>query len=260
MGRWWHPHRTRLQRFSRWLAAGGIRSEDAVHRNNRAPRRERHDRGGSRVGRRSDRASAAWYLESCLTATDWIGYDPRSSFRSLKEATEEVTEILGRFNGLRDEDYDTTIEEIDERLFSAIRQFFKVLHDDGAKVRIVEGQQDKQFGWDAVERAHRRVEETRIEEAEIPIEEVLIGVIPIARRFELRLAEGGQVISGKVGPLLTRDYLGRIENHEETVGKQWLAIIRKRTVHRPGRKPTTTNMLPDLREPGGHADAGMVGA
>src|SRR5882672_10526644 len=71
---------------SRLRAAGGIRSEDAVHRNNRAPRRERHDHGGSRVGRRGDRASAAWHLESWLTATVWIGYDPRSSLRMWDRA------------------------------------------------------------------------------------------------------------------------------------------------------------------------------
>jgi hypothetical protein len=169
---------------------------------------------------------------------------------SLREATEEVTDILGRFSSPRDEDYDAAIEDIDERLFSAVRQFFKVLHDDGATLRVVEGEQDKQFGRDAVERAHRRVEDTNIEETDLPIEGVLIGVIPIARRFEFRTLESGDIISGKVGPLLTREYLERIEKHEEMIGKQWLAIIRRRTVHRPGRQPLLTHTLLDLRELG----------
>jgi hypothetical protein len=174
---------------------------------------------------------------------------------SLKEATEEVTGILGRFSGQRDEDYDEAVAEIDQRVFSAFRQFFKVLHNDGATLRVVEGESDRQFGWDAVERAHRRVEETRIEESDRPVEGVLLGVIPIGRRFELRPVDTGQIISGRVGPLLTQEYLERIENHQETIGKQWVAVLRTRTVHRPGRNPQITYMLLDLREPGGGTES-----
>lgn len=173
---------------------------------------------------------------------------------SLREATEDVTEMLVRFSGPRDEDYDTTIEDIDERLFNSVRQFIKVLHDDGATLRVVEGEQDQRFGRDAVDRAHRRVENTSIEDLPLPVEGILVGLLPMARRFELLSSEGAQVISGKVGPRLSRDYLERIENHQEMSGKQWLAILRKRTVNRPGRQPLVTYTLMDLREPGSPID------
>ena len=67
MGRWRHPHRTCFQRFSRWFAATGIGSEDALHGYDGTPCRERQDRRGNRARRRGHRAHAAWYLESRLT-------------------------------------------------------------------------------------------------------------------------------------------------------------------------------------------------
>jgi hypothetical protein len=46
MGGRWHPHWTRLQRFSDRLPPGGIWPEDALHGNNSAAPRERQDRRG----------------------------------------------------------------------------------------------------------------------------------------------------------------------------------------------------------------------
>jgi hypothetical protein len=48
MGRWRHPYRPEVSRFSCGLAAGGIRSEDALHWDNRAPYPGWQDRRGSR--------------------------------------------------------------------------------------------------------------------------------------------------------------------------------------------------------------------
>jgi hypothetical protein len=44
LGRWRDPHRPGVQRFPCWFTAGGIRLEDALHRDDRSPDRERQDR------------------------------------------------------------------------------------------------------------------------------------------------------------------------------------------------------------------------
>jgi hypothetical protein len=60
--------------FSSAHTAGGIRSEDAFYGNDRAARRESHDRRGSRPRRRRHRAHAALHLKSRLTGDEgWIG-------------------------------------------------------------------------------------------------------------------------------------------------------------------------------------------
>ena len=70
LGRRRHAHGTRFQRLPYRLPAGGFRPEDAVHGNDRAPDRERQDRGGGRPRRRGYRAPAAWYLKACLIGPD----------------------------------------------------------------------------------------------------------------------------------------------------------------------------------------------
>jgi hypothetical protein len=70
-----------LQRFPHRLSSGGVRSQDAVHRNNRTPCRGWQDRGRGRSRRWCYRAPAAWHFESRLTRMSRAGDRPWPDFQ-----------------------------------------------------------------------------------------------------------------------------------------------------------------------------------
>lgn len=167
---------------------------------------------------------------------------------SLKEAVEKVTEVFERFTSESDELFSTAIDEMDPRFFSSVKTFFKVLHDDEATMRVVEGEHDDRFDAQAVDRAHQRCQEASIEEDAVTVTGTLIGVLPLKRRFELRV-RGDEVIEGKAGPVFSRDYLERIENDEQFIGRRWEAKLLKKSVDRPGQKTKVTYVLLELNLP-----------
>jgi hypothetical protein len=168
---------------------------------------------------------------------------------SLKETVEAVTDVFVRFAGPADENYSAVVDALDTRVFSAVRNFFKVLHDDAATLRLVEGSHDQQLDHAAIERAYRRAEATDIEDEDLSFDAILVGVVPYARRFELRSIDSGEVLSGKVGPRLSQNYLERIENDEQVIGRKWRVTVNKKFIRKPGNRTQTTFMLIDLEEP-----------
>lgn len=167
---------------------------------------------------------------------------------SLREAVEKVSQILENFCAENDTSYSDAINKIDPRLFTSLKSFFKILHDDEATLRIVEGEKDRSFDSAAVDRAHQRCQEASIDENEITVTGKLIGVIPHGRRFELETSDS-EVIKGKVGPLFSQDYLERIENDEQMIGRRFQAALLKKSVERPGQKIrvdyTLLNLTPE---------------
>lgn len=164
---------------------------------------------------------------------------------SLREAVENVTDVLERFTAESDDLFSAAINEMDTRLFTSIRSFFKILHDDEATLRIVEGEKDRSFDAVAVDRAYQRCQEASISEDAPTVTGTLIGVVPYGRRFELKTSEG-EVIKGKVGPLFSQDYLERIEKDEQVIGRRWQAKLLKKSIDRPGQRTITNYTLLDL--------------
>lgn len=161
---------------------------------------------------------------------------------SLREAVERVTDVLEHFTAESDTTFSDAINEMDPKLFTSVKSFFKILHEDEATLRIVEGEKDRCFDSAAVDRAYQRCQEASIDEDTLTVTGTLIGVIPYGRRFELKTSEG-EVIKGKVGPLFSQGYIERIENDEQMIGRRCQVKLMKKSVERPGQKTLTSYTL-----------------
>jgi hypothetical protein len=120
----------------------------------------------------------------------------------LKWAVDEVTRLLESFGEPDEEHFQLAVEAIDQRVLGTAREFFDLMRQDGATLRLVVGQHDKSFGQDAVARAAERATNTRVEETEDSIRGQLAGVLPDARQFEFRAKDPERTIRGKIDPAI----------------------------------------------------------
>ena len=164
----------------------------------------------------------------------------------LKEAADKATEYLLQFADEDEEPFIRLTEEINPRVFTSIRDFFRPIYRCNAVFRLVEGDVDQAFDRQAVERAFNRAEATEIDDQDVTVEGELIGVVPYARRFEFRTHPGNELVSGKVAQSFGQSYLERM-HQEQLVGRRWQAVLRRRETKKPGRTAESFTLI-DLRE------------
>lgn len=128
---------------------------------------------------------------------------------SLRAAVEETTRLLDAFGEPSEETFRTAVEEIDDRVLGTTREFFSLMRQRGATLRVVVGDRDNSFGAEAVARAADRASSTVIQEGEETIAGQLAGILPDAHQFEFRAAADRGTLRGKVDRALTADQLGR---------------------------------------------------
>jgi hypothetical protein len=151
---------------------------------------------------------------------------------SLKDAVDKATQLLDAFGEPDEEQFRSAVEDIDERLLGTAREFFSLMRQSGATLRLVSGDLDRSFGARSVERAAERATSTTVEGVEETIRGHLSGVLPESHQFEFRAGGERGVIKGKVDRALTTDQL-------ETFNRQWVhldadARMRVRRVRRDG--------------------------
>jgi hypothetical protein len=161
----------------------------------------------------------------------------------LRLAADLAVTYITSFAGENENTFNAVIEDIDRRVFKALRDFFAVVYKGKATVRIVEGDIDERLDRVALERAWIRVEAAEVDEDRIEMQGRLLGVIPIGRRFEFE--SGDRIIKGKVGEQMSQSYLERMAN-EQFAGKRWNAKFHRRVVTQKGREPSERFTLLDL--------------
>ncbi|MBE0660410.1 MAG: hypothetical protein IH602_22135 [Bryobacteraceae bacterium] len=161
----------------------------------------------------------------------------------LKQATARATSLIQNFVSEGDVEFEEMIETVPVRVFSALKDLFKTIRNNDAVFRLVEGETDLSLDEETIERAYRRAEAYDISEDIIETEAELLGVLPIAGRFELKDLTG-QILRGKVGTQFSQEYLERIEK-EQLAGKRWLVRVQRREKRRVG-KPTVSLTLLEL--------------
>jgi hypothetical protein len=172
----------------------------------------------------------------------------------VKKAIDEITVVIEQASAERSNDFETTIESLDPRLLVTLREFFKVLDDNRATVRIVEDERDSSLDSNAIKRGRVRVETTEVKdiEGEVVIGE-LLGLLPDSRRFEMKLTGSGEVIRGTVVAELANNWLTLIEKPDERlVGEVWRTKMKIREVterNRPTRRHYLLQALIE-RQPG----------
>jgi hypothetical protein len=126
---------------------------------------------------------------------------------ALKNAVDNASQLLRDFTEPNDEKFQEAVEALDNRIVSTAREFFDLMRDSGATLRLVAGQSDNSFGAQDVAKAAERAKTTDVEQVEETTEGQLNGVLPDAHQFEFRTTGPRGTIRGKVDRELTAEEL-----------------------------------------------------
>ena len=132
--------------------------------------------------------------------------EPANGDAVLKQVVDEVADTLSRMAASDDALFDEASAGVDNRQLGALKEFFKLLDDEGASLRVVEGERDFELTTQAVQRARRRAEGLVIEDRSEVVHGQVIGWAEHSMRFELRLHADRGVVTGAVA----RDAMERL--------------------------------------------------
>lgn len=169
---------------------------------------------------------------------------------AVKHTLDELTELVTRVASPDDKLFESAVENLDPRMLGSMRTFFRNLDDAGATIRIVEGDRDQSLTYSDVQRARLRIETMEITEKETDsLVGELIGLLPEHRKFELRLADTGELIYGSVSQEFTKGLLRDLMAKPSTVlGKLWRTKMNIREVRERNRPPKHSYTLLGLLE------------
>jgi len=189
------------------------------------------------------RGSVGFVLEETSANTELLD-------TPVKRAIGDVTTIIGQAAAESDEAFEASVETLDPRMLVSLRDFFRVLDDSHASIRIVEDETDESLDGTAVHRARLRVDSTEVEDIESDtVVGELLGLLPDSRKFEMKLADTGEVIRGTVGANMAASWLELIEQPEQRlVGQFWRTRMRIREVRERNRPPRNLYTLLGLIE------------
>jgi hypothetical protein len=150
----------------------------------------------------------------------------------LKAAVDEATRLLDAFGEPDEEQFRSAVETIDQRVLATARDFFDLMRQSGATLRLVAGETDRSFGAEAVTRAAERATSTTVEDAEETMRGQLAGVLPDAHQFEFRTATDRGTVRGRVSRALSSDQLTRF--NRDWVNVDAIARLHVKRVRRSG--------------------------
>lgn len=117
---------------------------------------------------------------------------------SLKTAVDETLLLLDAFGEPDEERFQEAVAALDQRVLGTAREFFDLMRQGGATLRLVAGEVDHSYGAEAVGRAAERATSTTVEDLEEVVVGQLAGVLPDAHQFEFRAAGDRGVLRGRV--------------------------------------------------------------
>lgn len=169
---------------------------------------------------------------------------------SLKVAVDKASKLLSAVASEDEGTYEEAVDVLSERLLISLKQFFQVLDENGATLRVVEADEERVFDSQAIHRARVRTQTTEIRERDTDeISGVLIGLLPEHRRFELRRLDTGETISGWITPEYSKRALQQVlTSNEPILGQVWRCRVRIREVIERNRKPRLSFTLLGLLE------------
>lgn len=155
----------------------------------------------------------------------------------LRPVIDEVTDIVSTVAAPDDVAVDEVLGSIDTRFLSSLGDFFRLLDDQGATVRLVEGEREETLDRAAVRRARARTDAVLINEIEAENIEGRLYLLPEHRRFELQRDDNGETIYGTVSADFSTEHLRDIRDNADVVGRKWRTKLRIREVRRQNRPP-----------------------
>lgn len=151
---------------------------------------------------------------------------------SLKIAVEEATRLLEALGGPDEEQFSSAVEATDDRVLATANEFFDLMRQADATLRVVSGKTDRSFGSEAIATAAERARSTTVENAEETVPGQLSGVLPDAHQFEFRAEPARGTIRGKISRTFDVDQL--ISFNRDLVNVDAMARLDVRRVRRNG--------------------------
>lgn len=140
-----------------------------------------------------------------------------------------------------EESFDAAVAAIEPRALQALAEFFRELHESGAQLRLVEGEEDVELDAEAIGRAKARTEQTRIDRETLEEDGVLVGLVPQRKTFEWR-RPNGETIVGTVQGDIARAYEDSLLKQHPLLGRM-RAHFEVRVVSRRGGPPRRSYSL-----------------
>lgn len=160
----------------------------------------------------------------------------------LKTVVDSVVNSIDVATASDSEPFEALLEDIDSRYLRSLEEFFELLDEEAATVRLVEGDLDRQFNSIQVKRGRERTSSTQINERDDELFEGTLFLLPAHRKFEL-VTNGAESIWGTVAREFSGTHLNELADANEVVGHRWRVRIATRTIQRPNQEPKTTMRL-----------------
>lgn len=163
----------------------------------------------------------------------------------LKVVVDHVIAVINAAAAPAGDEFDQALERMEPRFLSALGEFFEVIEERRALLRLVEGERDIELNTEAIRRARERAGAATIRDSE---HDDIVGrlyVLPAARRFELSIRDGEPPLTGVLDRDFARSDLSALIN-ANALGGLWQVRIKTRTVSRPARPARVTHTLMGL--------------
>lgn len=158
-----------------------------------------------------------------------------------RHALDDIARLARAAASPDEEGFNTAVDAIEPRALQALAEFFKQLHEYGAQLRLVEGDDDFELDAEAVGRARVRTEQTQIETETLEEEGILVGVVPQRKSFEWRRPNGETIVGTAEGDI-ARAYEDCLFAEHPLLGLM-RGRFRVRRVSRRGGPPRLTYAL-----------------
>jgi hypothetical protein len=166
---------------------------------------------------------------------------------ATRTAVHAVTDLLRDVIASDGQIFQNKLPDLDVKVFQSLRRFIGTLHKAEASLKLAEDERELKLSTSDVLKAYDRVSQVDVTEVDDTFVGKLLGLVPIARRFEFRNDEDEEIVSGKVALNLSADYLERIEREGPIEGKRWRALVRTKTISQTnGRHSSVSRVLLDL--------------
>lgn len=185
----------------------------------------------------------------------------------LREVVEDVSDILARVGAADEAIFDEAAAVLDPRFLSSLKQFFVLLDEQEATLRVVTGNRDFLLDRHTVTLARNRVQEIQIDERG----DEFVGTVfllPASRRFEFATNIDGQSLTlvGPVSHQAAAQIAGQSEFGVDPIDVRqisqhpWRVEIQTREIRERNRAPRKVYALLRLIGPADLPISGTVAA
>lgn len=161
----------------------------------------------------------------------------------LKVVVDHVVDTLAAAAAPAADAFDRALDGMAPRFLTALGDFFELMDEHHALLRVVESERELEFNNEAIRRGRERSHAAHIDEQEHEEFAGKVFILPDSRRFELRIIDGEPPITGTVAREFARRDLEALLAAGNAIGERWRVRVRTRTLTRPTRAPKVTHTL-----------------